>query len=544
MKLRRASALLLVIAISACDRLEVDPGHGFGVRVLTPSPVAGVGKITVPLRFAITGCDLFDAEIRGGAGAGHAVELLNEPGGTFLAEVPVDWLRGVDGTCLHDARTPLVSAAQVLVTCRDAGRIATADLAVSYGTATRADLVQSSLTQATTQFLFPSADPLVPHAVASWFSTAYVYPQGFSFPLSIEASLSSVEPLVRPRLAANDSALFLSSGCPIEIACPDLQVSPDATVPSEEIWGRTLLPLPCPSTGCDAFHVAVPSHVIDMAIGTDGALVVLSQLYDERSLPPWPTAIVVTRISPAGESFIGYFPGESAETRFSTTADGRLAFVSFVIPSSGPIHSVLHQTDGTSVSSSPNPTGALDLGEVVAGSDGPMLTNVGSAQLSPDASSLVVNGSHLGSPGSLLAALPAAGAYAGDGEAGGAAWLTGAVGLWRGASLMWGAPASADLGGVEVFGAAPPHDRVYAYDVHALPGSNGPAVLHGAVAVGDKLVLTTSTGVRVLGPDGTVVGGSDPLPCGLTPTAVAVRTGPRTAAVAAGRYLYVFDLAE
>ena len=67
--------------------------------------------------------------------------------------------------------------------------------------------------------------------------------------------------------------------------------------------------------------------------------------------------------------------------------------------------------------------------------------------------------------------------------------------------------------------------------------------LKGMVAVGDHLALTTSTGIRILGPDGTVVQGADPLPCGLLTTAPAIRSGPSTVAVAASPYVYVFDTA-
>jgi len=61
--------------------------------------------------------------------------------------------------------------------------------------------------------------------------------------------------------------------------------------------------------------------------------------------------------------------------------------------------------------------------------------------------------------------------------------------------------------------------------------------------VGGLLVLTTSTGIRVLSPDGKVLAGSDPMPCGLVPTSVAVQSGPTAAAVAAGDHVFVFDLA-
>jgi hypothetical protein len=99
-------------------------------------------------------------------------------------------------------------------------------------------------------------------------------------------------------------------------------------------------------------------------------------------------------------------------------------------------------------------------------------------------------------------------------------------------------------GAVDVFELAAPHMLRYSYDVHPLPGSDAFTELKGIVAVGDYLALTTSTGIRILGPDGTVVQGADPLPCALLTTAPAIRSGPTTVAVAASPYVYVFDTAS
>jgi hypothetical protein len=117
--------------------------------------------------------------------------------------------------------------------------------------------------------------------------------------------------------------------------------------------------------------------------------------------------------------------------------------------------------------------------------------------------------------------------------------MDGGIALWRGSSWIWG---GGSTGVVEVFDASPPYARRFGYEVQPMPGSGGTAQLFGAVAVGDKLALTTETGIRVLGPDATLVGGADPLPCGLSTTSRAARVGPTTVAVGAGDYLYVFDL--
>jgi hypothetical protein len=124
----------------------------------------------------------------------------------------------------------------------------------------------------------------------------------------------------------------------------------------------------------------------------------------------------------------------------------------------------------------------------------------------------------------------------------GAVWLPEAVALWVGGNIL--EPASTlERGKVQVFDAAPPHALRWEYRIEPLPGATVAPVLVGATAVGDRLVLTTSTGVRVLGTDGALLGGSDPLPCGRMVTAAAAQTAPDTFSVGADAIQYVFDLA-
>ena len=538
----RLIAVAGAVAAVGCDKLTADPGRNFGVSVLSASPITVVGKITAPVQFAVTGCASFDLAVQAGAGS-HAVDFSQQNDGTFLAAVPVEWLREEDRTCLDDARTPHLSHAQLLVTCHDAGRTATADLAVSYGTATRAYLINpgGGLAQITVQFLFQSADPLVPYALAPsaleyWAS---LYPV-IDVPLWTDRTVFLADPLARPRVTADASSVFVSSGCYSLGNCPGVPVPPSTTVPSELLAGQGL------GAWRDALFrsIWVPASVLDMAFAPSGALVVLSQVGDSE-FPP--TASVVSKVVPhidqrtADVTVIGYFPGERVETRFSRTADGQLAFVSFVIPATqGPIQSVLHTTDGEAVTSRTDVTGTVPIGYVYP----TVFENIGDAQLAPDATALVVNGHYLGSPDYPYLALPTSAGYPGDGDRGGAVWLSNGIALWRGSSFTWRISHGVDDGKVEVFDAAAPHARKYGYEVHPLPGSRAVGQLFGATGVGDKLILTTNTGVRVLGPDGTVIGGSDPLPCGLEPTALAVATGPTTFAVAAATYVYVFDEAN
>jgi hypothetical protein len=282
---------------------------------------------------------------------------------------------------------------------------------------------------------------------------------------------------------------------------------------------------------------------------------VLSQANDNIGIPFTNSAVAVTRVvltQPAGSlgipevTVIGYFPGELARTRFSRAADGRLAFISFAMPpGGGNLFSILHLADSATVENLSNPTADLFIGDAVLFAFGGIdFSIIGGPQLAPDATALVA-GVDLGPPGGPFSLLPSAdpSLYPNDGDSGGAAWPAGAVALWRGISFTGGIGSDKDEGRVESFDLAPPHARRFLYDVHALPGGPPTAQLVGVTAVGDKLVLTTSSGVRVLGPDGALVGGADPLPCRLSPTALAIPTGPDTFAVAAGNFVYVFDLA-
>ncbi len=522
----------------ACDALKTAPGHDFGVRVLNPLPISAVGRITVPVRIAVAGCDSFDAVVSGGAGS-HAIDFVHQGDGTHLAAVPVDWLREEDGACLHDSVNPLQSQAELVVTCHDAGRSAIADLPVAYGTATRAWLAAYGLPQASIQYLFRSSDPLQPYALSpsSLEDWAGLFPLPWSaIPLHIDGYSFLQNPLVRTRLAVGEFSVFVTSGCWDPASCPDIVVSPSATSSSELVFGVAL-------NSELHWHAYVPSPVVDLAFAPSGELVALSQLTDASG-----QASVITRVLPAPEGetadvqVIGYFPRELVQTRFSRTADGQLEFLSFVLPSTpGPLLSVLHATDGQVVVSDPDPTGDLFIGDVWAAGS----LSIASVQLAPDASTLAVSGHpHVGPPGSTTwDALPTTQICWFDGDRGGVAWLSDAIALWNGASMVRPSPAT-DTGLVEVFEATPPHSRVYGYEVHGLPGASGAALLHGATAVGDKLVLTTNTGIRVLGHDGTLIGGSDPLPCRLTPSAIAIQSGPTQVAVGAGSYLYVFDLAQ
>jgi hypothetical protein len=285
----------------------------------------------------------------------------------------------------------------------------------------------------------------------------------------------------------------------------------------------------------------VPTAAIDIAYGPDGALVVLSQTGD---LGYWSgnSSVVVTRVEPAPEgsqgviedtvTVIAELPRQAALGRFVRTAAGALSFLTLQFPEAlGPIVAVLNTTDGQALDQGRS-TGAL--GEVDAhGTNG-----WGRADLSPDAARMFVTERAQTYSVDVDPSNPEPDEFPYRGrrywDEGGVDWLPGAVAIW-------------DYFDIDVYDDTPPHALRWEYHVEALPGADVGSHFLGATAVGDKLVVTTNTGIRILGADGALVGGSDPFPCGMTTTAVAERTGPTTVAVGAGGssggLLYVFDVA-
>jgi hypothetical protein len=539
---RLAAAAALALLASGCGMLRTSPGDDF--QVLLFSTPDAVGRIEVPLLFGVRGCPSFTAEVEGALGR-HAVQLAPDVDGTWRADVPVEWLRGEDGTCLHDAASPLRSKAKLLVTCTDVGRTATADLDVTYGTATHAFVVRpiGPSKRPSPQALFPTVDPLTPLALCpdAELQVGSLYPLHGNLPMWIDGAAAQRNPLVRPRMAAGGGVLFVTGGCPAAAACPDVPVPPSGAVAGELIHGVGLGPTMLQPSYHFWPDVPVPGHVVDLAFVGD-ALVVLSQAVDALG---GDAGAVVTRVVPrtgaaepwretADVRVIGYYPGEQIQTRFSRGPDDTLSFLSFVIPPTepGPIVPVLHTTDGLGVSGRTGITGTVSVGERVTA----QWLRYGSLDMSPDGSLMVANGRWLGSADGPWSDLGPDHGYPGARDEtflGGAAWPAGAVALWT--SFL-------DTQVVEAFSTDAPHARRYAYSVASLPGTSGATSLLGAVGVGDKLVLTTSTGIRLLSADGRLIGGADPLPCRLTPGGQAVETGPNHVAVPAGGNVYVFDL--
>jgi hypothetical protein len=534
-------------ALASCSALDVAPGSDFAVRILDPTPIPAVGKISVPVPIAVTGCADFHVAVSGDSGS-RPVDVVRDGDG-WVAYVPVAFLRGQDTMCLRGAGTAIWRPGRLDVTCADAGRTASAAFEISYATAeVFTDLGASGLPGKSLQYLFPSGDPLQPYAVSpSWMQPwAALDPGSRGFPFSVDASWQYSDSHSRPRLVADERGIFFTSGCgdvwETGSTCPQVEVAPGVVAPSERIWVLN----PDPAGSPPWWYAWVPQHVTDIAVAADGALVVVSHAResDLGISSPYGSRLdtIVSRIAagppPAGDlapaEIVGYFPEDSVTTRLSRMPDGRLAFLTLTHPIWFAENTtlVLNVTDGHTVERLSD--GRSDPGVVIGGSPG-------APSLSPDAS-LVLVGNTLGAPGaSAWTTLPMDNVVSPFGDGAGAAWGPDVVATWKGVAL--GEDVQQDRGILEAFDLRPPNARLFRYDMAPLPGATGPATLNGVAVVGTHFVLTTSTGVRVLDRGGRIVAGSDPLPCRMTPSAVAIQTGPDQAAVGVGdHYVLVFDL--
>lgn len=280
---------------------------------------------------------------------------------------------------------------------------------------------------------------------------------------------------------------------------------------------------------------------------------------------------IVWRVTPAPESaqgvvedaatVIARMPRTTVLTRLSRTPSGALAFVTARRAPDG-VAVELRVTEGSTVTTSYTAQGVCGREICFDWLAGPTFVNPG-VYLSPDGSSLImavypgIRGrttrfywmntdpadralrgfGRTAEPPSLLEPTPIYDQFA----HGGAAWLPGAVALWTGGDILFpGDPSGTDL--VQVFDATPPREFRYEYVVDALPGAARAPSLVGAIAVGDHLVLTTTTGVRILDATGRLVGGTDPFHCGATTTAAAEQVGPSTVAVGVGDTVITFEV--
>ncbi|MFO0583120.1 MAG: hypothetical protein U0229_12680 [Anaeromyxobacter sp.] len=540
-RLLALAAAPLVLAGAACDRLVSKPGSDFAVALEGGGTSALTGKISLPLRFTVRGCKAFQAEVRV-PGMARPLEPARQADGTWLAEVPISWLWIEQPAtdliaCARTRYNPVKIDGEVAVTCDD--RTARApfhlDYAMAWGTSTSQDPISTE-----PQFLFPGPTPWDPLRVRLFpaFGDALLEPLG-----SVDWARGTWQ---TPVLAFDGLAAHLAVGCRPDWGCPALPVGP-GTVPSERIAELGYAP-----TG--RAPAWVPAGVVDLAILPDGDVLVVSQ-----PVQPWSESVpvrvtqphaVVSRLRPGpapGVTVFADLPGEVVQTRLSRLPDGRFAFVTFVVPGqAGPVTGLLRTTDGLTVEAAAIPTTEpLDLG-VRTGGEANALLSLSEASLSPDGRSVLVNMRERGAakvgrlgegswdPLALEFPQPTIAE-----PSAGVAWGEDALLVWYGSTPAY--PSFSNW--FEIYDAAPPHARRYAEDLQPLPGSPGSTELLGAIALGDRFVVTTNTGVRILDRDGRIVGGLDPFPCRLQAAAPAVRTGTAQFTVADGSNVWVFDLA-
>jgi hypothetical protein len=585
--------IVVALACAGCGSVSERPGDDFALRVLDESPIHVYGQIYAPVRFAVDGCRAFDLALQDASGAKRPLSYTAQPDGAFVATVPTAWT-----SASHCGGTEYYPGDEghLVATCHDAGR------SVSAGFSVRAEIRASGWSRnedgAVIRGVFPGGDLAIASHIATSEFGGEVY-LGWNRRLRGEwaPALNPAvvrNPLVRPRMARSEERVFATLGCRSGTDCPPVSIGPGESVPSERLADIAVSDDPlAPPRG--VAHVS--TNVVDMAFASDGALVVVTDSSIARStfeqLPDgtpvndddarWGETLV-WRVDPAPPgsqgvvedpaTVIARFSRETVVSRLTRTADGALAFAAAAYPAWSPgdlrrdVSVSLHVTDGVTVRTAfrtPGPDGCAGVvcfDWLAAGTSA--TSGLASKKfvdpkvyLSPDGSTLIAGHDPdlvgewfywMDLTASDLAGLrfqpesPLHGLLDDPYTNGGAAWPSGALALWQGGDLLVPGNAPWAQGEVHVYDAAPPHALRYQYVVDVLPGATIPPVLVGAIGVGDHLVLTTTTGVRILDASGNLVGGSDPLPCGATPTTVAEQIGPNTVAIGAGQDGLRFDV--
>jgi len=530
---------------------QASPSPHVAAEVL-PGPDDMTGRGSLPLGLRVSGCTAFDAAFTAN-GRTFALPLDRTGTDRYEGEVPAAWLEGENSpwSCMPQLTfcsvLPVVPPnrnvwcafprsvdARVTVACRSPARTVEATARFRYAAGVSEGAVASflphqvypwSASKPHTDFLFPGDvgglrpdDAVWPFSVSvvPGEGAAFVYQLGDewhlrgTFPIQVDPAGWAADPLLRPRLAAKGADFWLSVGCPGPGPCP---VVPVATTPGLSVAGAALVGTPIPSADLDVpvHEVFVPAGVIDLTFLEDGSLTVLSHVAGEGL----GGETFLTQVDPASRAVevVGHLP-LYAVTRFSREPGGALVFVAR--EGDGRLH--LYRFAG----------GLLTRAVPMVG------VSPWVPWLSPEGQEIVVwnlwDGAVSASAGPLedqYEITDLAGASPGlDGENGGVIWSAGGFHVWDRAT-----------GKVRSYTRYSPPALVRSVDA-------GPGLL-GAFAVGDELVLTTPTGVLVLGWDDGVVLDLDPLPCGLAPTAAAVKAGPgrdgKAVAVQAGPYVLVLD---
>lgn len=573
---------LASLVCAGCDGLAVRPGHDLAVRVIDESPIWYDGQIYAPVRFAVTGCNAFELALEDESGATRPIGFTSAPDGTFVASVPTAWMRECNGWVLPDYSEEDEGA--LVATCLDAARSARAEFFLKPAV----DRGRGLAAVGNIRAVFPSDRDDWPWAI----STAEFGGESGVGGTLLEGDFTPrlapgvfLNPLVRPRVARSGTRVFVTLGCASVPDCPLVSIAPGDSVPGERLADIDMTdPVMLPPRGIA--HVS--TSVVDIAFAEDGALVVVTDSSIARhpsSLPPydggsWTNTerwgeTIVWRVLPAPQrvqgvvedpaTVIARFPSETVVTRLSRRKDGALTFATVANPTFGHVSVQLYATDGSAVTSLYTAAGETPwcwLEPRCFDRLDTMFINPG-IFLSPDGETMIfardntqdlvqlfywMNTSpsdQVWQPFGSLESLPPSDPpprllydpYAD----GGAVWLTDAVALWAGGDLLY-PDFTHGPGLVQVFDATPPRDLRYEYRIEALPGATTAPVLIDALAVGDHLVLTTTTGVRILDAAGQLVGGSDPLPCGATVTAPAELIAPNRVAIGVGTTVLWFDV--
>lgn len=490
------SAFSLCLLVLACDPLAVRPGADFEVRLLSDTPLRLEQRLEpVELVFEVDGCDEIEVAVGHRTTAGtsdRVVEHRTRDDGSLVATVPVHWLVEPRGSCSYDTSAPLLSRAELAVTCRSDGRQLRSDSFDVYWAPAWRYLWQA---RGEVSQLFEGS------ALAQFFTLGAGWLTLFDGTDELSETQALVEASIEPLLRLRGDRAFLWIGCPLS-DCGLVRIS-DAQQTYTSASYVYQLELGYGGLGYTGSEpLLVPGGVVDMAVDGQGHLVVLGRTSSHAAL-------------------LAFGDGDEPErTLVDTQVASGLAQVYGQL--------VFLGLDGQET--------ALSLygvdGAVRWRAELPGTGPVATASLAPD--------------GEHWALIRGGRVWLGQGDA----WTSQLdTDLAR-----FSDPSDLGLTWSETGLAAYNRERV---DLFALGGATAPRFVHHleplephgpqvslrrVSASGDRLLLSTSTGVRFLDEEGRVAGGIDPLPCGAGPSAAAVPIADGLAAVAFGRDVYLLDL--
>ena len=487
MRIQVIGWMCLFGGLAGCGSIASRPGDDFKLQLHDSGPLVVEGRVEpVELRFSLDGCEVFTVGLDASTAEERRILSLEpEARGTDLVvRVPVSWFAPESGEfCLRGEADPHRVHAKLSVHCADDGRTLESDpLEFSYATAWRTFDVRKQIHAAAVGvdgLLLLAGDHLEGRTLEGQVL--------FDVPLS-PAPKEPGEAL----LTEWDDAVQVWSSCPGTCGFTDVPY-PSGTE-STFVFNSEITPYAWLGNALVATSpIRVPGEPFALAREGADRLVLLTE--SGRILLHLPLEGTPTVVTQTHDRLV---------TRFSQTV-------------AGPVYL---GADATSDKARLRDSEGKVLFEVQLPGTG----ELDALSLSPDGAAwgLIRQGAvYVGHFGESAVQLPTQLAEGSRPPQVGIAWVDRGI-------VVHGDSA------VEVYEAAAPHALRFRSEFSRT------AQIQSVVGAGDRLLVTTLHGVMILGADGAVIGGAEPMPCGLAPSLSARPAANDRAVVVSGEQVLVF----